>query len=145
MTTASIQLLFPMALYVLYMFVFALFMFRARLNAIRSGKVSVKYFRALTGEPPPDDVILMARHYDNQFQVPLLFLITGTLLIALHAASFFSVVLAWIFVASRAAHSLVQLGRNDVRKRVIAFAVGWIAVVVLWIQILLFALGAPAV
>lgn len=129
------QLIFPMAAYVFYTFALALHMFRTRVNAVKSGTVSVKYYKSQTGPPPPERVIVIARHYDNQFQLPILFFITCLAHIVMGSANPLTLSLAWGFVLSRAWHSWILLGKNRVLKRAAVFGLGWLFIVGLWIQL----------
>ena len=125
-----------MCFYAFYMWCLAIYVFRARLRSIKSGEVSIKYFKAYTGEGPSERTVLIARHYDNQFQVPMLFFIVCTLHIMASTTALSTLILAWLFVASRLCHSWVHLGGNNVQKRVITFAAGWIILILLWIQLM---------
>lgn len=133
------QLVFPMAFYVFYMWCLAVYVFRTRLRAIQSGQVPAKYFKTFAGDLPPERVVLVARHYDNQFQVPLLFFIGCVLHIVLGQANNLTLILAWGFVMSRGLHSWIHLGRNSLQRRVMAFALGWLVIVLLWAQLVYFA------
>lgn len=136
------DLIFPMAFYVLAMWVLGIFMFLSRVRAIRENKAIYKYFRAYMGEGPSERVILIGRHYDNQFQVPILFLITCALHFSLGMANLATVILAWVFVLSRAGHTWIHLGTNKLQHRVRFFAMGWLVIVLLWIQLVYFVLKA---
>ncbi len=129
------ELIFPMATYVLFMWIATVHMFRTRVSAIKGGQVHPKYYKAQLGEPPSEKVVLVGRHYDNQFQVPLLFLITCAVFIELGQANQLTVLLAWLFVVSRGIHSWILLGRNVLQRRVAAFALGWLIILALWIQL----------
>lgn len=134
------ELIFPMAAYVLFMWISTIHMFRTRVAAIKSGQVQSKYYKAHIGEEPPEKAILVGRHYDNQFQVPLLFFVTCVLQIQLGHANLLTIILAWGFLFSRAIHSWILLGRNILQQRVVAFALGWLIILALWIQLIYFAL-----
>ena len=133
------QLIFPMAVYVVYLWVLAVLMFSTRVRSVTSGQVPLKYFKARSGGSPPDHVLLAGRHYDNQFQVPLLFFITCLLQMHLNMATLTTLALAWGFVLSRFFHSWVMLGSNHIPTRVVAFALGWLLLLIMWIQIVFFA------
>lgn len=122
-----------MATYVFYMWLLAILNFRTRVGAIRSGQMSHKFFKTYSGEAS-DRVVVVGRHYDNQFQLPMLFFIT--LCLAMETGNLLTVVLAWAFVASRLAHSFVHLGHNRIQSRVIAFAAGWLVILFMWAQLL---------
>lgn len=134
------QLIFPMALYVLFMWISAVRMFRSRLHSVKSGQVPLKYYRAHLGQQPDEKVILAGRHYDNQFQVPILFFITCLFHFQIGMVNWMTIGLCWLFVISRAVHSWILLGRNLIQYRVAAFAFGWIMVLSLWVQLVYFAL-----
>ena len=130
-------IILPMAFQVFYMFAFAVYMFRSRVQSIRSGQVSFKYFKMYSGDSHPDRLELIAQHYENQFEVPILFLITCSVFLALNVVSNATVFTAWIFILSRVLHAWIHLGSNHIRPRAAAFAVGWMALLVLWIQLLI--------
>lgn len=128
-------LVLPMAVYVFGLFALGLYMFVCRVRSIKSGEVSIKYFRSYEGAPPSPKVLVIGQHFDNQFQVPMLFLLTGSLFLSLNLVSSITVVLAWAFVLSRAAHTYVHLGSNNVRLRAAAYFAGWLVIIVLWAQL----------
>lgn len=131
------QLILPMAVYVIYMFCLAVYMFLSRVKAIKAKQVSMKYFEMHVGDPPPNKAIVLGRHYDNQFQVPLLFFITCLAYVATSSQSTVSVVLAWFFIGSRVCHSWIHLGSNHVRRRAFFFAMGWLTILIMWIHLIL--------
>ncbi len=133
------NILTPAACYVFYMWILALHNFKTRVGAVKSGQVHPRYYKAHLGESPPERVVLVGRHYDNQFQLPILFFVTCAIHFQIAKVNDLTLILAWLFVASRFAHSWIMLGRNHVLKRVAAFAFGWLMVVGLWFQILYFA------
>ncbi len=129
------QLILPMATYVLYMWLLAILNFRVRVGAVRSGKMSHKFFKAFSGEAS-DRVIIVGRHYDNQFQLPMLFFAVLIAFLACDVGNWWTVGLAWAFIATRFVHSFVHLGSNRIQRRVLAFAAGWLVVLALWAQLL---------
>lgn len=131
------ELVVPMALYVFYIGFLGILNARARVRAVRRGHVPAKYFKTYHGPPPPDDVIVMGRHFDNQFQVPLLFLIVCAAHLANGSANLTTVVVAWAFLASRIVHTIVHLGRNFIPVRMAAFGLGLLLTMVQAMQLLL--------
>ncbi len=134
------QLIYPMAFYVVYMWGIGVLLFVSRVKAIKSGQISMKYFRAFSGAPPDERTILIGRHYDNQFQVPLLFLICGALHFSMGNAHLSTLIIAWTFILLRVVHSWIHLGANRVQKRAFFFILSWFANLILWLQLLYFAL-----
>lgn len=127
-------LIFPMAFYVFYIGYLAVLNFRIRKNAVQTRQITGEYFKAYQGSVP-ERVIIVGRHYDNQFQTPMLFLVTCVAFIALKQTSMLTLVLAWAFVITRLGHSYEHLGRNRLIPRVLWFVGGWITVLALWIQL----------
>lgn len=130
------QLIIPMAIYVFYIWFLAVYMFRTRVQSVKDKDVTFGYFRTYTGQFLKEKAIVVGRHYDNQFQVPVLFFMTCAVFIALDKINSITLILAWSFVVSRFYHAWIHLGSNDVRKRVVAFVIGWAMVLLLWVQII---------
>jgi len=132
------SLIYPIAFYVLYIFTLFLIVAFVRVLGVKSGAVPLDYFATYTGRGPPEWMVVLGRHYDNQFQVPLLFLLTCTA--ALHLAGgrdALLLALAWSFVASRLLHTAIHLGGNNIVYRLMAYALGWLLLMALWLRILL--------
>lgn len=128
-------LIYPMFLYVLTIFFYAVLNFRSRLNAIKQGHIKLNYFKTTSGENPPERMLTVARHYDNQFQLPMLYFGTCACFIALQMANEWTLLFACLFVASRYVHSYIFLTSNNIRHRVKAFAFGWWMILAMWIQL----------
>lgn len=128
-----------MVSYVLYIFVAACYMFLTRLNAIKGRDVSMKYFKTYPTQQLPDRVIVTGRHFDNQFQVPVLFLIGSAMHFGVGMVNSLTLILAWGFVVSRFVHAFIHLGSNHIPARAAAYALGWVLVAGLWLQLAFFA------
>lgn len=126
-----------MFFYVLYIFALGFLMFKKRKKAVQDKKISSAYFKSYNAGETPDDLLVMSRHFDNQFQVPMLFLITGSVLLNFVDLEIWVVCVAWAFVFSRMLHSYVHLGANNVLNRAKAFGLGLICVLILWFKILI--------
>jgi hypothetical protein len=112
--------------------------FVVRYRAIKNKKLKISYFRAYdsTSIQIPENVIVFGRHFDNQFQVPLLFLITcvAAETMPLYSTGYLKP-LAWAFVISRMFHSFIHLGSNNVRLRMLAYVFGWVCVLAMWVSL----------
>lgn len=139
------QWTFPLFFMVLYMGGVGMANFLVRLAAAKRGEVPLGYFKHMdhSKHKVPDMVMVMGRHYDNQFQLPMLFLITGVLCIHLELFGILEVICAWGFVLSRFLHGLIHLGTNHVLKRAGTFALGWAFILVLWVMIALQTMPMP--
>ena len=78
----------------------------------------------------------MARHVQNHFEVPPLFHIGVILTFVSDSVTATSVVLAWLFVATRCVHSYIHLGSNNVSLRFATFGVSIAFLAGLWLSLL---------
>lgn len=104
----------------------------ARYRAIRSGAVSIKFFRTYDEGDQPARLHLLSRHVQNHFEVPPLFYIGVLITFAVGAVTPVSLAFAWAFVAIRCLHSWIHLGSNDVSVRFMSFCASLVALAGLW-------------
>ena len=69
----------------------------------------------------------------NQFEWPLFFHVACVSIMVLGSTGTTAIVLAWVFVAGRLLHTLVQVLTSNVRLRGIVFTVNFLAVLGLWV------------
>ncbi len=74
-----------------------------------------------------------AKNLDNQFQVPMLVYTLVALLFAVGQVTPGQIVLAWIFLAGRVLHTLVQVGGDNVQMRGIVFTINYVALSAMWL------------
>lgn len=101
----------------------------ARTRAVRRGEVDYGCFELGREEPRP--IARITRNLANQFELPVIFYACVVLLVALDAVTVIDVVAAWVFVAGRLLHSLVQTLTDNVPLRGRVFMINFLAVVVL--------------
>ncbi len=135
------MLLNQMFIMVFWIFAMGISTFVVRVRAIKNKELKVSHFRtheSKEGHTVPDKVIIFGRHFDNQFQVPLLFLITcvAAQTMPLYSSGYLAY-LAWAFVASRMVHSYIHLGSNNVRYRMLSYFFGWFCVLGMWLTMVL--------
>ena len=73
-----------------------------------------------------------ADNFNNQFQVPVLFYVAVGVAHATGQGSALFVQLAWVFVALRLVHALIQWTYNRVVHRFTAYALGALVVWAMW-------------
>jgi hypothetical protein len=115
-------------------------MFIGRLMAIRAGSIKMSFYRTLQGQEP-EQSIQAVRHFTNLFEAPVLFYVACILGLVLPVQSTAFVILAWLYVAARSAHAIIHLGKNDVLKRMRAYAFGWLMLICMWLMILVKAIS----
>lgn len=115
-------------------------MFKERKQAVRDGLVDPKFFKTYnTQQPLPEGIIVSGRHFDNQFQIPVMYFIAMLFAMQVGAVSLFTALLNWVFFGSRVAHSFVHLGQNHPLKRAKVYMVGLLCLIILWLTILIVA------
>src|SRR4051812_23043013 len=102
----------------------------------------------MRGEVRPDDIALrqpnwparatqIANAFHNQLELPVLFYVLTILAWITHHADYLFVVMAWIFVATRFAHTFIHTTGNVVARRGAVFAVGAIVLAFMWLIFML--------
>ena len=115
----------------------------SRLAAIRRGDVSIRFYRRYNeGEQTPR-LQVIGRHVQNHFEIPPLFYIAVLLLYVTGSVTPVAVAFAWLYFASRCAHSFIHLGSNNVSRRFFTFGTSLIVLAGLWLT-LLFSLATSA-
>ncbi|WP_417426585.1 MAPEG family protein [Hoeflea sp.] len=96
--------------YAIYMLVSA-----RRVGAVKAGNARPSDFRIPIVEPAPSAAAV--RNLSNQFELPVLFYAACLALYVTGAADTATVVVAWVFVLARVAHSYVHVTSNRLRIR----------------------------
>lgn len=125
-------ILYPVFAMFLLVAIVLLRMRRLRFAAVRSGEVSIKYYRAYQEGDEPEALRVVSRHFVNLFEMPVLFYVGVIMVYITHNVSTWLVVLAWLYVALRYVHSYVHLGSNDVRARVTVYFASAFVLFLLW-------------
>lgn len=77
----------------------------------------------------------ISANLSNQFEWPLLFFAACLVLLS-QPPSPMALALAWLFVAGRLAHGIVQVLTRNVRLRGLVFTINFLAVLGLWVVVL---------
>ena len=127
-------LLYPVMAQILLTFVLIVLTGRARIAAIRAGKLRVREI-ALRGEAWPDEVRKIANKMHNQYETPILFFVLCGMAIYLGASGWLMNLLAWGYVATRLVHAVIHTTSNNVRRRFQVFVVGLAILAVMWLLV----------
>ena len=73
-----------------------------------------------------------ADNFRNLFEVPVLFYVAATLAFATQATTITLVVLAWVYVALRATHSIIHCTYNRVSHRFVIYAASTLVLFSIW-------------
>jgi hypothetical protein len=118
--------------YYVYILIYMYYMFTKRRNAVANKEVRARHFKAYQGETT-EDLAIVQNHFNNQFQVPILFFIVSILCIQQKNVTNLTLIMASLFVLSRICHTLIHLGQNHPLKRAFVYFLG-----VLFIGVMLF-------
>jgi hypothetical protein len=77
----------------------------------------------------------ISANLSNQFEWPLFFHVACVLLIVQGDVGRVPQLLAWLFIAGRVLHSLVQIPTANVRLRGVVFTINFLAVLGLWAMV----------
>lgn len=129
-------MIYPMFAMILLTTIVAVIAVSCRFNSVKSGSVSIKYYRLMQGDKIPEVITKTTRCVNNMFEVPMLFYVVSTLYIALHIESLLAIILSSIFVGLRCVQAYIHLTYNNVVHRMLAFWFGLICVLLLWVNLL---------
>jgi hypothetical protein len=128
-------ILMPMFVQVALTFVLLFWMAALRLRAIRVGQVDPEKVRLREPHWPPR-VLQIANAFHNQLELPVLFYVVVLLAFASQTLDVTLLVLSWMFVLSRIVHAYIHVTSNRLDRRTGVFAVGAIALVLMWVIVI---------
>lgn len=108
---------------------------RRRLTAAKNRELPFKAFKLMDLTGANERVITASRNFDNQFQLPMLYLFAVLFALQFGVVSVSLVVLGWLFVLSRLAHAYVHVGANHVRLRFALYLFGALMLLLFWLQL----------
>src|SRR5262249_61902978 len=107
--------LWPMLAHIGWVFMLYAWLTFARALAVKRGEIEQSCF--VLGCDEPLKVARVTRNLANQFELPAIFYALLVLLVALGKVAVVDVVAAWVFVAGRVIHTLVQTLTDNVPLR----------------------------
>jgi hypothetical protein len=122
-------ILWPVLAHIALVFILYAWLTVARTRAVKSGEIDYSCF--VLGRDEPLHVARITRNLANQFELPLLFYALVVVLVALGRLTWFDVAAAWVFVAGRVIHTLVQTRTDNVVLRGRVFVINFIGVAAL--------------
>jgi hypothetical protein len=125
---ATMTILFPMLAHIGWVFLLFTWLTVARLQAVRRREVE---FIAFAHGEEPHHIARITRNLANQFELPVIFYAVVVLLVATRNVTTIDLIAAWVFVAGRVIHSLVQTLTDNVPLRGQVFLINFAGVAVL--------------
>jgi hypothetical protein len=132
-TTNQALILVPLLVLVALTLVGFLAMATARGKVAKS--MDPSFYRAQLGTPEPESARTAVRHWDNLFEFPTVVYAACLTAFVLGAVGTWTLVFAWGFVAARLVQSAVHLTYNNPAHRGIAFVIGVVFAMALWVNV----------
>ena len=126
------MVLLPVFVQVALTFAMLFWMASARTRSVKSGETKIRDI-ALGQSAWPTRAQQISNNYASQFQVPVLFYLVVILALFTRTADLIFVVLTWLFVLARIAHTYVHTTSNHVPTRFNVFAVGVFVLIAMWV------------
>lgn len=105
---------------------------RLRFAAVKRGDLSPRYFAINRGGEVPEYLAKVNNNYTNLLELPILFYVVTILLYVTDRVEMAQIILAWVFVATRYAHSYIHTTYNNIRHRLRSFMLGVIVLISMW-------------
>jgi hypothetical protein len=134
-------LVLTVAAEVLLISVIMVIMGRRRFSAARNKEINLGAFRTMDLAGANEGVITASRNFDNQFQMPMLFMFGVLLVLHFQLADLVFVVIGAMYVTLRLLHSIVHITSNHVRRRFNLFLVSCVVLWAFWLRFVLMLLG----
>ena len=132
----TLKLIYPALAQIFWSFVVLVIMFRRRKQAFANREVKLADI-AVSTESYPDSARLAAANFSNQFETPVLFFALTLIAIHVGATGYVMAALAWAFVVTRVAHTLIHTGSNSLKNRALVFAAGIACLFCMWVGIVI--------
>ena len=132
-----ISLVYPMASLVALTFIMMYLLWHLRVQAVRTKKISPRYFKLNKGGDLPDSAIAVNQNYENLLELPVLFYTVCIIAIILNQSAEYFVIHAWVFVALRFIHSYIHTTYNHILHRLFVFALSGFVLLSMWVKVIL--------
>lgn len=126
----------PIFVLVGFSYVIAALMLKERIHAVKGG-LQPGYFLYNRGGKPPESMLKVSHHYENLFELPVLFYIVCISLYATAHVNPLNLTLAWVFVISRFAHAYIHIGKNRLLQRRNIFLLSSVVLLCMWVEFML--------
>ena len=106
-----------------------------RFAAVARKEVDARFYKAYDGEEP-EALRVIANHFRNLFEVPVLFYVGALMIYMTHNVTWWLVTCGWTYVALRYAHTWVHLTSNHVITRFSLYFASGFVLVLMWVTLL---------
>jgi len=121
----------PMIAHVVLVYIVYAVMARRRFGAVRSGAAKPSEFKVRGKEPEVSATV--SSNLMNQFELPVLFHVLCLALYVTNGVNYLTLILMWLFVASRYLHAFIHTTSNRLVLRYNAFFAGAVLLALSWL------------
>jgi hypothetical protein len=107
-----------------------------RIRAVKQDGLNPLYFKLNRGGKPPEYMMRTEQHYQNLFEMPVLFYLVMVLILVLEWSDGLYVALAWLYVVTRLAHGVIHIKYNKLIQRRNVFLLSTLVLYSLWGRLL---------
>ena len=132
----SSAILYPMFALVAWSFLMAIWMIGTAYKAVNAG-LELRYFRFGDSMEPPAYMRSAYQHYNNLFEMPVLFYTASLTAYVTAAQDALLLGLGWSYVAARVVHSLFHLSNRNIPRRRDSFFVSAALLIAIWVVLLI--------
>ncbi len=125
---------YPLISMVFLTFFIGIKMLTARIKAVKKDNMNPAFFALNRGAKQPDYLIKVSQHYENLFELPLLFYTVIILIYISNNVDLFYLSLSILFVLARYIHAFIHITYNRLSHRKYAFLIGTIFLFILWMR-----------
>lgn len=129
-------ILLPVAAQVLLTSIVLLLMVHARARSMRERGETAQDMSLATAAEWNTAARKTSNNYHNLLELPVLFYAVTAFALITGTVDAWMLALAWIFVASRIAHSIIHLTTNIVRWRGPVFGFGFATIMTMWVLLI---------
>jgi len=129
-------ILYPSFVLVLLTFWVAIWLLKCRYRAVKEG-LSIAYFKHNRGGKIPAYLQQATHHYENLYEMPILFYFATVLAFVTQSADWILIVLAWSYVIARLLHTWVHLTHNKLKLRKNSFVASYFTLLLMWLWLIL--------
>ncbi len=108
-----------------------------RVKAVRTGKLSPRYFKLNKGGDVPEHLTAITQNYNNLLELPMLFYVICLAFLIINREIEYFIIYAWVYVVLRYIHSFIHITYNHILHRLFAFTASCIVLISMWIKIVL--------
>ncbi len=127
------SIIFPLIAMVALTVAISVYLLKSRYRAVLEDGLDPRYFKQNSGADLPDYLVRVTQHYENLFEMPMLFYVVCILLFITQNVDIASVVLAWGYFFSRIVHAYIHIGKNRLLQRRNSFFVSSLFLLALWV------------